>query len=101
AFVATRLLHAGTVLCTRGGVFPVAGARAQAPGTKRRSQMSRLGIPAVLLAILVSLPAGAVSAPVVNAPAGKVSGAAAGRVHVFKGIPYAQPPVGAMRWKAP
>ena len=63
--------------------------------------MSRLGIPAVLLAILVSLPAGAVSAPVVNAPAGKVSGAAAGGVHVFKGIPYAQPPVGAMRWKAP
>ena len=63
--------------------------------------MSRLGIPAVLLAILVSLPAGAVSPPVVNAPAGKVSGAAAGGVHVFKGIPYAQPPVGAMRWKAP
>src|SRR6185436_6398025 len=89
------------VLRTRGGVFPVAGARAQAPGTKRRSQMSRLGIPAVLLAILVSLPAGAVSPPVVNAPAGKVSGAAAGGVHMFKGIPYAQPPVGAMRWKAP
>ena len=63
--------------------------------------MSRLGIPAVLLGILVSLPAGAVSPPVVNAPAGKVSGAAAGGVHVFKGIPYAQPPVGAMRWKAP
>lgn len=49
-----------------------------------------------------SLPAGAASAPTVHAPAGKLQGAVASdTVHVFKGIPYAVPPVGAMRWKAP
>ncbi|HEX5162753.1 MAG TPA: carboxylesterase family protein [Steroidobacteraceae bacterium] len=63
--------------------------------------MSRPGIPALLLAVLFSLPAGADSPPVVSAPAGKASGEATGGVRVFKGIPYAQPPVGAMRWKAP
>jgi len=47
------------------------------------------------------LPAGADTPPIVNAPAGKLQGVAAGGVHVFKGIPYAAPPVGALRWKAP
>lgn len=39
--------------------------------------------------------------PVVNTNAGKVAGFKEGRVNVFKGIPFAAPPVGDLRWKAP
>jgi len=39
--------------------------------------------------------------PVVNAPAGPVEGLVEGNLHVFKGIPYAEPPVGAARWTPP
>ncbi len=34
-------------------------------------------------------------------PAGRMQGSIAGNLRVFKGIPYAQPPVGALRWKPP
>ena len=40
-------------------------------------------------------------APSVDAPAGAVTGLADGDIRVFKGIPYAQPPVDALRWRAP
>jgi len=56
----------------------------------------------LLVALSINLPAGAEgSPPVVAAPAGKVQGEAAGKIHVFKGIPYALPPIGQMRWKPP
>jgi len=58
----------------------------------------------LILLGLLPLPlsvAAADSAPVVTAPAGKMQGASIGDVHAFKGIPYALPPVGAMRWKPP
>jgi para-nitrobenzyl esterase len=32
---------------------------------------------------------------------GKVEGYTRGNVHIYKGIPFAQPPVGGLRWKAP
>lgn len=39
--------------------------------------------------------------PRVEAPAGSLEGLAEGSLHVFKGIPYAAPPVGEARWKPP
>ncbi len=47
---------------------------------------------------------GAAAAPegqVVTAPAGAMVGKSEGTLHVFKGIPYAVPPLGALRWKPP
>jgi para-nitrobenzyl esterase len=41
------------------------------------------------------------SAPLVATPAGTLRGTAVGGIHVFKGIPYALPPTGPMRWKPP
>ena len=43
-------------------------------------------------------PAGA---PIVRAPDGAVAGSTQGKVRVFKGIPYAQAPIGPLRWKPP
>src|SRR5262245_58020674 len=37
--------------------------------------------------------------PVVSTKSGKVSGVAQDGVATFKGIPYAKPPVGDLRWK--
>lgn len=41
------------------------------------------------------------AAPTVDAPAGVVRGEAQGALRVFKGLPYAQPPVGPGRWAPP
>lgn len=41
------------------------------------------------------------SNPVVNAPAGTVEGLNEGSIRVFKGVPYALPPVGERRWRPP
>ncbi|WP_296816747.1 carboxylesterase family protein [Brevundimonas sp.] len=43
----------------------------------------------------------AVSQPVVEAPAGTLRGVSQGDVNAFRGIPYAQPPVGWRRWRPP
>lgn len=55
------------------------------------------------LAATIAAPtlAKAQSAPVVDAPAGELTGTAQGNLDVFKGIPYAVPPVGKLRWTAP
>lgn len=57
---------------------------------------------AALLAGLVAAPAGALAdQPVIRAPAGAIKGLSEDGLRVFKGIPYAAPPVGALRWKPP
>ena len=49
----------------------------------------------------MSTPSHAEHGPIVDAPAGKVEGQIEGQLRVFKGIPYALPPVGAARWHPP
>jgi para-nitrobenzyl esterase len=51
-------------------------------------------------AVLFTVPAAA-QGPVVHAPAGAMEGVTNGSVRVFRGLPYAQPPIGAARWKPP
>ena len=43
----------------------------------------------------------AVTAPTVHAPAGQFLGNQANGVKSFRGIAYAEPPVGALRWQPP
>lgn len=52
------------------------------------------------LAALLATPAAA-QAPVVEAPAGAARGTLENGLRVFKGLPFAQPPVGAGRWRPP
>jgi para-nitrobenzyl esterase len=62
---------------------------------------TRLLVLALLGMASSCLPAAADEPAVISAPAGKLSGVAAGTLQVFKGIPYALPPTGSRRWKPP
>jgi para-nitrobenzyl esterase len=53
------------------------------------------------LAALISSPTLAEDVPVVAIDSGKISGVRSGDVTSYKGIPYAAPPVGEGRWRAP
>jgi para-nitrobenzyl esterase len=53
------------------------------------------------LSLFLALALHAADSPIVRAPAGAVRGTVEGDLHVFRGLPYAAPPVGSMRWKAP
>lgn len=64
-----------------------------------------LGFMAALIGVLAFRPgpgrAAAGQDPVVNAPAGSVSGVREAGADVFRTIPYALPPTGARRWRPP
>jgi para-nitrobenzyl esterase len=60
----------------------------------------RMVVLAVAL-MAVSTMAFAQTAPLVKAPAGALEGSMDGAIRVFKGIPYAAPPVGQARWAPP
>jgi para-nitrobenzyl esterase len=62
--------------------------------------LSRLLILAFAMCGALVLPARAAD-PVVTAPAGPVRGLREGNANVFRAIPYALPPVGERRWRAP
>ena len=53
------------------------------------------------VSLLAAAPSFADPGPIVEAPAGAVLGRADGDVRVFKGLPYASPPVGPARWTPP
>src|SRR3546814_14141642 len=50
---------------------------------------------------LLVTPARASDPPVVTIAQGALSGSGEPGLHIFKGIPYAAPPVGERRWKPP
>jgi len=66
--------------------------------------MKRLSIVFVAFCGMLSVPilsAAEDEAPVVRVSAGELRGQAAGDLMIFKGIPYAAPPVGDLRWRSP
>ena len=54
-----------------------------------------------LFASLAACAADNLNTPIATTSQGQVEGAHVGGFNVFKGIPYAAPPVGALRWKPP
>jgi len=56
---------------------------------------------AALLAVACGLPTAALAQAVVQAPAGAVRGETVEGVNIYRGIPYAAPPVGWRRWRPP
>jgi len=56
---------------------------------------------ALIAALGVEMTAAAQADALVETPAGKLRGETTGTLNVFKGIPYASPPVGGLRWRAP
>ena len=57
--------------------------------------------PALFAALLIAVPGIAGTPALIKTPDGALQGESVGGVRIFKGIRYAQAPVGALRWKTP
>ena len=55
----------------------------------------------LLVAALLTAPSARAAEAMVTIDTGRLSGVVAGEVAAFKGIPFAAPPVGALRWRPP
>ena len=58
-------------------------------------------LPALATLCIAAIAAPLAAGPRVRVAAGELEGLAAGRVEAFLGVPYAAPPVGDRRWRAP
>ena len=67
------------------------------------NQLRRLKRGTVVIAAVLTIGGcgGHDTGPVVNTPLGDVQGTLEETVHVFRDLPYAQPPVGDKRWQRP
>lgn len=64
--------------------------------------MNTKRLPAFFLSLFISaISFGQTKTPAVQTDAGLVSGVVQNGINIFKGIPFAAPPVGELRWKAP
>ncbi len=63
--------------------------------------ISPLSLGAMLLACLGAMGPAQAAAPVVQTNRGALQGATQDGINVFRGIPYAAPPVGPLRWRPP
>ena len=86
---------------------PIGGRSNRMPQTRRdrlRTLLRTLALCATvpgLLASVTKAPAVKPSGPVVRISDGALTGIVAGNVSVFRGIPYAAPPIGTLRWREP
>ena len=55
----------------------------------------------LLTALVFRATSAALAAPLVKTASGSVSGTQTQEIAVFRGLPYAAPPIGALRWRAP
>ena len=63
--------------------------------------LRRIALTIVVAGLALGARSFSLAGPVVDSPAGSAEGRSEGALRVFKGLPYAQPPVGSLRWKAP